>query len=184
MYIMEAYPLYDYIQINKSSSVSTTAEELKGIYTFNIPNGFYQSNQRSSVSTIEASIGRIRIIDGAPAGTIHNVNCCLVSPTPANANTVGNNYFLPPTLFQVEPSSGGDQFSRRIGRNHQQENPAYQISARPSQIKVMMVLDGLGTNQNIAGSKIADFIITLKFVYYDPIKTTIGLGNQYTPTLI
>ena len=178
---MEAYPLYDYIQINKSSSVSTAADELKGIYTFNIPNGFYQSNQRSTVSTIEASIGRIRLATGS--GVVHNINCCLMYPTAANANTVGNNYFLPPTLFQVEPSQEGDQFSRRIGRNHQEENPAYQITARPSQIKIMLVLDGLGTNQNIAGNKIADFIITLKFVYYDPIKTSINLGNQYTPIL-
>mgnify|MGYP003134077372 CR=1 FL=1 len=181
---MEAYPLYDYIQINKSSSVSTAAEQLKGIYTFNIPNGFYQSNQRSSVSTVEATIGRIRIADNA-TDTIHNVNCCLVSPTAANANTVGNNAILPPTLFQVEPSQGGPSAtSRRVGRNHQEENPAYQISARPSQIKIMLVLDGLGTNQNVAGNLFVDFIITLKFVYYDPIKTTIGLGNQYTPTLI
>ena len=147
---MEAYPLYDYIQINKSSSVSTSADELNGIYTFNIPNGFYQSNQRSSVSTIEASIGRIRTVDDTVT-PIHNINCCLVSPTPINANTVGNNAILPPTLFQVE---------------------------------VMMVLDGLGSNQNIVGNLLADFVITLKFVYYDPIKTTLGLGNQYTPTLI
>ena len=181
---MEAYPLYDYIQINKSSSVSTTAEELKGIYTFNIPNGFYQSNQRSSVSTVEAIIGRIRLADNALT-IVHNVNCCLVSPTASNANTVGNNAILPPTLFQVEPSQGGPGGAfRRVGRNHQQENPAYQISARPSQIKIMMVLDGLGTNQNVAGNLLVDFIITFKFVYYDPIKTTVGLGNQYTPTLI
>tara|TARA_R110000851_G_scaffold4496_3_gene18354 strand:- start:851 stop:1396 length:546 start_codon:yes stop_codon:yes gene_type:complete len=180
---MEAYPLYDYIQINKSSSVSTSADELNGIYTFNIPNGFYQSNQRSSVSTIEASIGRIRTVDDTVT-PIHNINCCLVSPTPINANTVGNNAILPPTLFQVEPSQGGNtHLARRIGRNHQQENPAYQISARPSQIKVMMVLDGLGSNQNIVGNLLADFVITLKFVYYDPIKTTLGLGNQYTPTI-
>lgn len=181
---MEAYPLYDYIQINKSNSVSTSADELNGIYTFNIPNGFYQSNQRSSVSTIEASIGRIRIGDTV-TDTIHNVNCCLVSPTPINANTVGNNAILPPTLFQVEPSQGSPAAGagRRVGHNHQQENPAYQISSRPSQIKVMLVLDGLGTNQNVVGNLIVDFIITLKFVYYDPIKTTLGLGNQYTPTL-
>tara|TARA_R100001163_G_scaffold45729_1_gene34401 strand:- start:4 stop:528 length:525 start_codon:yes stop_codon:yes gene_type:complete len=174
---MEAYPLYDYIQITKSSSEGTSVEEAKGIYTFQIPNGFYTSNQRSSVATVEAVVGSVDI-DHTQA-TIDTLNVGLVNPTPSNANTTNNDTTAPPTLISF------DNVGMNSGRQaqYQTENPAYQIPARPSSLKIKFFEDGLGTNQSNMGAIIADFVITLKFVYYDPIKTTLNLGNQYTPTI-
>ena len=96
---------------------------------------------------------------------------------PSNANTTNNDTTAPPTLISF------DNVGMNSGRQaqYQTENPAYQIPARPSSLKIKFFEDGLGTNQSNMGAIIADFVITLKFVYYDPIKTTLNLGNQYDP---
>ena len=173
----QAYPLYDYIQLTKSSSVGTSVEEGKGIYTFNIPAGFYQSNQRSSVATVEACVGSVSI-DHTQA-TVDTLNVGLISPTPSNANTTDNSTTTAPILISF------DNVGLTTGRQgqYQQEGIAYQIPARPSVIKIMFFEDGAGTNQSSMGAIVSDFILNLKFKYYDPIQTSVGLGNQYTPTL-
>lgn len=174
---MEAYPLYDYIQLHKLSATNTQTERGKGIYQFQIPQGFYYSNQRSSVATIEVVSAMCSCLTDVVV--LETLNLGLVQPTPANANTLGNDTDAPPIMCSF------DNIGKTTGRQavYQQENPKYQISARPSQITIKFFQDALAQNQDDIDDALNDFIILLKMTYYDPIKNIATLNNQFTPTL-
>ena len=174
---MEAYPLYDYIQLTKADATNTTAEQAKAIYQFKIPQGFYYSNQRSSVSTVEVISASI-VVDIATAN-FKALNIGMVQPTPTNANTLSNSTNAPPILCSFDRLATNAD-SQTV---YQQENPAYQISARPSQITIKFFQDSLGSSQTVLDTGITDFIILLKMTYYDHIKNIQVLQSQFTPTL-
>jgi beta-lactam-binding protein with PASTA domain len=174
---MEAYPLYDYIQLTKGDATNTTAEQANAVYQFNIPQGFYYSNQRSSVATIE--VISASAITTANTANFKALNIGMVQPTPTNANTLSNSTDAPPILCSFD-SLGTDADIQVV---YQQQNPAYQISARPSQITIKFFQDSLGSNQDVINTGMTDFIVLLKMTYYDPIKNIQVLQSQFTPTL-
>jgi len=174
---MEAYPLYDYIQLTKGDANNTSAQQANAIYQFNIPQGFYYSNQRSSVATVE--VVSASVVTTADTANFKALNLGMVQPTPTNANTLSNSTAAPPILccFEVLATTAA------IQSVYQKENPQYQISARPSQITIKFFQDSLGSNQAAIDTGMTDFVVLLKMTYYDPIKNISVLQSQFTPTL-
>lgn len=174
---MEAYPLYDYIQLTKGDATNTSADQANAIYQFNIPQGFYYSNQRSSVATVE--VVSASVITTANTANFKALNLGLVQPTPTNANTLSNSTAAPPILCCFDSLAT----SANIQSIYQQENSQYQISARPSQITIKFFQDSLASNQTVIDTGMTDFVILLKMTYYDPIKNISVLQSQFSPTL-
>ena len=176
---MSSLKVCDYVTIHAEGTLTT--DNPNQIYEFDIPNTYY-SNQRSQVCTVEITSGMVKssvgtvkdvIIHYLNGGVNHYVsnslrpvigNAIKITTTTANDTTIAHTMLINPT-------------------------GALLCNARPQKISIqfrnLAYTDGnLQAPSLAAANQIFNFMITLKYSYYDSIETARELQREKTPHMM
>jgi hypothetical protein len=169
-----SYSVDDYITLNGRDRQSVSGNVL----TWEIPQTYY-SNRRSNVCTVECSTGVVS--DNTGLGTVDIV---VISYENGGQNSYSSGNASPVLGIAQQTSDANETYSiKSTGQLLTQARPN-RISLRVESAKRASLGDA---NQPAFSPTVQDtdcqFVITLKFKYYNQLKTASNLDDQFSTTI-
>ena len=168
---MSSLKVCDYVTIHAKGTLTTANPQQ--IYEFDIPNTYY-SNQRSQVCTVEVSNGIVLTTQGSATTLIKSV--AVVYLNGGVNHYVSNN--LRPIIGHAQAPVANTLKIYPTG--------ALLCNARPQKVAIQFLelkynAKGQLTPPPLTTASLFNFMITLKYSYYDSIETARELQREKTP---